>query len=66
MAIAMCALSLTVCEIFEKHEQYKNFDLENEEQGEEVEERNLRHSTGNVGIYIDVFFSIFNYLATYV
>ena len=37
MAIVMFALSLTVCEIFAKQEKCRNFDLENEEQGQEGE-----------------------------
>ena len=34
------------------------FDLENEGQGQSVEERNLRHSTANVQIHIGDFFRI--------
>ena len=60
----MCALSLTVCEIIAKQEKCQNFDLENECQGKRVEERDLRHSTGYVGIHISDFFQNFSYLGT--
>ena len=56
MAIVMFALSLTVCEIFSKQEKCQNCDLENECQGQGVEERDLRHSTGNLRMHIrDIF-----------
>ena len=58
MAIVMFALSLTICEIFTKIIKYQSFDLENEGQGQEVEERNLRHSTGNIRLHIGEFFRI--------
>ena len=47
VAIVMFALSLTVGEIFAKQDKYRNSDLENEDQGREVEERNLHYSTRN-------------------
>ena len=46
---------LTVCEIFAKEEKIQKFDLENEDYGEGVEERYLRHSTGNIEIHIGDF-----------
>ena len=58
MAIVMFALSLTICEKF-----VKSFNIENEGQG--VEERNLRHSTGNVRIHTGDFFQNFRFLETY-
>ena len=48
MAIAMFALSFTIYEIFAKQEKCQNFGLENEDQGQGVEEQDVRHSTGNV------------------
>ena len=42
MATVTFALSLTVSEIFAKQENYQKFDLENEAQGQETEEWNLR------------------------
>ena len=59
MSIVMFAISLTVYEIFAKHEKCKNFDLEIEGQGQKVEERDLRHSTESVRIHIGDFFSEF-------
>ena len=56
MAIVMFAVSLTKYEIFANYEKCQNFELENECQG--VEERDLRHSTGNVQIHIGDFFRI--------
>ena len=50
MAIVMLAPSLTICEIFTNDEKCQKFDLENEGQ-EQVDERDLRHSTGNVRIH---------------
>ena len=38
---------------------FQSFNLENEGQGQEVEERNLRHSTGNVRFHVGDFFIIF-------
>ena len=44
-----------------------NSDLENEDQGQRVEERDLRHFTGNVWIHMGDFFQIFScIIATYV
>ena len=57
IAIVMIALSFPVCEIVAKQEKYQNDDLENE--GQEVEERDLRISIGNVRIHIaDICFRI--------
>ena len=56
MAIAMFALSLTVCEIFAKLEKCQNIELKNEDQDQGVEE--LRHSTVNVRFHIYDFFRI--------
>ena len=42
--------------IFAKQEKCQNFDLENEGQG--IEQRDLRHLTGNVQIHTDDFFRI--------
>ena len=50
----MNTISLKVCEIFAKQGRYQNFDLEIE--GQEVEERDLCHSSGNVRIHISDFF----------
>ena len=43
--------SLTVCEIFAKQEKCQTFNLDNKVQGQRVEERDLRHSTENVGMH---------------
>ena len=57
IAIVMIALSFPVCEIVAKQEKYQNDDLENE--GQEVEERDLRISIGSVRIHIaDICFRI--------
>ena len=39
MAIVIFTLFLTVCDIFASQEKYQNFDLENEGQCQEVEDR---------------------------
>ena len=49
-----------------KPREMSKFDLENEGQGRGVEERNLRHSIGNVRINIGELFHNFGYLGTYV
>ena len=49
---------LSVCDIFAKQEKCRYFELEKEGQGREVEERDLRHSTGNVPFHIGDFFRI--------
>ena len=64
MALVMFALSLTVFEIFAKPENFKNINFKNEGQG--VEERDLRHSTGNVRFHIGDLFPYFSYLKIYV
>ena len=53
MATVMFVLSFIVFEIFTKEEKCRNFALENEGQCRGVEERDLRHSTGNVRYYTD-------------
>ena len=65
MSIVMFTISLTVYEIFAKHEKCKKL-LENECQGQKVEERDLRHSTGSVRIHIGDFFQNFSYLGAYI
>ena len=52
MTIAMFALSLTIYEISAKQIKCQNFDLEYEGQAKGVEKCHLRHSTGNVRIYV--------------
>ena len=52
MTIAMFALSLTIYEISAKQIKRQNFETEYEGQGQGVENRDLRHSTGNVRIYV--------------
>ena len=48
--IVMFALSLINGEIFAKLIKCKSFDVENEGQGQGLEEQDLRHSAGNVRI----------------
>ena len=60
----MFSLSITVYEIFADLIKCQKFDLENEEQDQEGEKRNLHHSTGNVRFYINAFQN-FSYPATY-
>ena len=62
----MFVLSLTVCKICAKQEKCENFYLENKIQGQEAEERYLRHSTGIVRNHIGEFSQNFTYLGTYV
>ena len=57
MAIVMFALSLTVCEILTKQEKRQHFDLENEGQGQRVEEYDLRHLIRNFRNHIGDYFS---------
>ena len=59
IAIVIFPLAITICEIFAKQEKYQNFELENEGQCQEVEERDLRRSTGIVRIHIGEVFSKF-------
>ena len=66
MSIVMFALSLTVYEIVSNQEICQKFDLENEGEVQGVEERDLRHSTRNVGIHIGEIFQNLSYLAIYV
>ena len=66
MAIVMFALSLVIGKIIAKQEECQNFDLQNEDHGQLIEERNLCHSIENVRIHIGDFFQNFNFLATYV
>ena len=47
-------------------EKYQKFDLENENQGQAAEERDLRHSSGNARIHVGDFFQNFSYMKTYV
>ena len=51
----MFALSLTVCEVFAKQEKFANFDLENEDQGQGGEKRDLQHSTRKVRFHTSEF-----------
>ena len=66
MALEICAISFAVCAIFTKQEKCRTFNLENEGQGQGVEEWDLRHSTRNVRIHIAECFHNFSYWATYV
>ena len=52
----MFALSLTICEVFAKQEKCQNFDLENEDQGQGGEKRDLQHLTTNVRLHTSDFF----------
>ena len=54
-ATLMFALSLTIYDVIAILENCQNFDLENESQG--LKEWDLRHSTGNVRICFDDFFT---------
>ena len=63
MAIAMFVIFLTVCEILAKQENCQNFGFENYRQCQGVEERDLRHSTGNAQIIIGDFQN-FSFLGT--
>ena len=67
MAIVMFALSLTIYKILQVMKNAKNFDLENECQGQGVEEWDLHHSTGNIRIYtreFSIFFATWQYTFT--
>ena len=55
MATVIFAIALTNYEIFENHIKIRKFDLENEGQGKGGEKQDLRHSTGNVRLYIGDF-----------
>ena len=66
MAIVIFVLSVTIWEIFTKQEKFQNFSLENEAQDQGAEERDLRHSAGNVRLHIDEFLQNFSYVATWV
>ena len=57
--IVKFALSLTVYKIFVNQEKYQNIDLDNEGQGQEVENWGFRHSTRNVRNHIGDFFPEF-------
>ena len=57
----MIALSCTVYDIFASHKNCQNCDLESEGQGQEVEKRDLRHSTRNARIHVSDF--VFKMLA---
>ena len=54
----MFAVYLIVYDIFANQEKCQNFDLDNKNQGQGVEIRNLRHSTTDVRIHIGEFFGI--------
>ena len=56
MAIVMFALSITVYEIFAYQIKRQTFNLENESQAQGEEERDLRHSTGNLRFLIGALF----------
>ena len=57
----MCALSITTHEIFANQIKRYKFDLQNEDQGQEGEKLDLRHSTGNVWFHIGEYFHNFSY-----
>ena len=57
MALVMFALSLNICEIFSRIIKCRKSELRMECQGQ-VDERKLRHSTGNIGIHIGIYFRI--------
>ena len=59
IAIVMCALALTIYEIFAKQIKCKKFDFGNDSQGQGIEKRDLCQLTGNVWFYIVDFFRIF-------
>ena len=56
MTMVMIALSVTIYEIFTSPIKCQRFDLENEGEGQEGENQNVCHLTGNVWFYIGVFF----------
>ena len=58
MEIVMFALSLTICEIFAKMLKCKSVNLENEDQGQRLDERDLRSSTGKCSIPYRWFFGM--------
>ena len=59
----MCAIFLTVYEIFANQIKYQKFDVKIEGQGEK---RDLRHSTENVLFHITVFLQEICYVKKYV
>ena len=56
MAIVMFALSLIVYEIFANKDKFQKFDLENEDQGQEVHKLDLHLSIRNARILLGEFF----------
>ena len=64
MTMVMFALSLTIYEIFENQIKCKMFYLKNEGQGQ-VGKRDLRHSTGNVRIFIGNFLQNYSFPEKY-
>ena len=59
VAIVMFVLSHPIYDIYANHIKWqKKFVVENEHQGQVIEKQDLRHSTGNVRLYIGDFFRI--------